>query len=69
MNLRPPPKSDDPAMNEWLEELYRFLKYPHFHQIRLVPRATPSESSEGVFYMDTDHYAKIHNGTDFQNLY
>lgn len=69
MNLRPPPPKNSPDFDDWLKELYEFLKYPHFHQIRMVPRNTASESEEGVFYMDSDHYAKIHNGTDFQNLY
>ena len=70
MNLRPPPPKDDPAFDDWLEELYEFLKYPHFHQIRFVERATPSESVVGtVFYDSDDDKLKCHNDTDYQDLY
>ena len=69
MNLRPPPKTGNSEFDDWAEEVYRFLQYPHFRQIRFIAMANASESEEGVFYYDTDHYAKIHNGTAFQNLY
>ena len=70
MNLRPPPPKDSPDFDDWMMEAYEFLKYPHFHQIRLVPRSNASESEKGVLYMDDDDdKAKIHNGTSFQDLY
>jgi hypothetical protein len=70
LNLRPPPSKDSPDFDDWMQELYEFLKYPHFHQIRMVERSTASESQKGVFFLDSDdNIAKIHNGTDFQNLY
>ena len=70
MNLRPPPPKDSTDFDAWMQECYRFLQYPHFHQIRLIGRETASESKEGVFYMDSDdHKAKIHDDTAFKDLY
>ena len=70
MNLRAPPITDNTEINEWLDELYEYLKYPHFHQIRFIERATPSESEEGTVYYDSDdNKLKCHNGTDFEDLY
>ena len=70
-NLRPPPESKDlDEIRDWLDDLYEFLKYPHFRQIRFIKRTDPSESAEGVTYLDDDDdVLKCHNGTDFQDCY
>jgi hypothetical protein len=55
MNLKPPPASDDIVeLRKWCEELYEFLKYPAFHIINMVPRATCSDTTEGNIYYDSD---------------
>jgi hypothetical protein len=73
MNLKPPPETDDiKELLKWCkEDLYRFLQYPAFHQMMLVPRSSaPSDASEGVKYYDSDdHKEKTHNGTDWQDTY
>jgi len=70
-NLEPPPETNDINLwRDWFEKLYEFLKYPHFHQIRFIARATPSKSVKGVTYLDSDdNTMKTHNGTDFQDYY
>lgn len=71
MNLQPPPDTEDiEVLKKWCDELYEFLKFPHFHGFRLVPRASHSETEKGVFYYDSDDdKGKCHNGTAFQDLY
>jgi hypothetical protein len=71
MNLNPPPfGGTHEELLSWCNELYEFLKYPHFHAIRFIKRTTPPESAEGVTYLDDDDdKLKVHNGTDFQDCY
>lgn len=71
MNLRPPPDTNDiEELREWCSEMYEFLKFPHFHGIRLVPRASHSETQKGVIYYDSDTDKVVgHNGTAFQDFY
>jgi len=70
MNLRPPPITGNPELDDWLQEAYRFLQYPHFHQIRLIERATASEEKKGVIFLDSDDDTiKGHNGTTWKNFY
>ena len=55
MNLRPPPQTENiEDLRKWCEDLYEFLKFPHFHTIRFVPRASESDTSEGNLYYDSD---------------
>lgn len=60
MNLTPPPfrtgndKEDLDKLYEWVWHTYEFLKYPAFHVIRLVPRASKSDRQEGDLYYDSD---------------
>ena len=70
-NLEPPPTTSEPELlRDWMDKLYKYLKYPHFHQIRFIKRSTASESVEGVVYLDSDDdKLKCHNGTDFQDTY
>ena len=59
MNLSPPPvltgdtEQDIKILAGWVEEAYKFLKYPAFHIIRMVPRSAPSDTAEGNIYMDS----------------
>lgn len=72
MNLGPPPKTDDiKKLREWCDELYRFLQFPTFHQLRMVERSdAPDDTSTGVVYYDSDDdKLKCHNGTDWQDTY
>jgi len=55
MNLKPPPEGEDIIeLRKWCEELYEFLKYPCFHIINMVPRASCSNTTEGNIYYDSD---------------
>jgi len=55
MNIKPPPTTDDiHELRQWCEQVYEFLKFPHFHVIRLVPRASCADTSEGNVYYDSD---------------
>ena len=60
MNLKPPPdrtgddKKDIDALFEWAKDNYEYLKFPHFHVIRLIPRASCADTSEGNVYYDSD---------------
>lgn len=72
MNLRPPPDTDDiKVLRGWCNELYQFLQYPVFHQLKLYPRSdAPDDASAGVKYYDSDdNKEKTHNGTDWQDTY
>lgn len=73
MNLKPPPETDDlKVLVRWcVDELYPFLQYPVFHQMRLLGRSdAPSDTSAGVKYYDSDdNKEKTHNGTDWQDCY
>lgn len=72
MNLQPPPETDDiKILKGWCDELYAFLQFPVFHQIKFYPRSdAPDEAVEGVGYYDSDDDKfKIHNGTDWQDTY
>jgi len=55
MNLQPPPMDDDiTELRKWCEELYKFLQFPAFHVINMVPRASCDETTEGNIYYDSD---------------
>ena len=55
MNLQPPPITDDiEELRKWCEDLYEFLKFPHFHGINFVPRASMADTTEGNVYYDSD---------------
>jgi len=55
MNLNPPPQTDNiEDLRKWCQELYEFLKFPHFHMIRFVPRASLADISEKNLYYDSD---------------
>jgi len=72
MNLEPPPETDDvKVLKRWCDELYRFLKFPAFYQLKFMQRSdAPSEAVEGVVYYDSDDdKLKCHNGTDWQDTY
>lgn len=74
MNLRPPPSTNNLAeLRSWCEELYKFLQFPVFQTVRLLPRSEPTsddQTVDGVMYQDsTDHKLKVHNATDFQDTY
>jgi len=60
MNLRPPPDhANVKELKKWCDELYRFLQYPAFHQIRMVPRAQPTDESRGNMYFDDSANAMV----------
>ena len=71
MNLRPPPKTDNvDELLQWCKELYEFLKYPAFHMIRFVPRATISDTSEGnVYYDSDDEKLKVRDSDSWNDTY
>jgi hypothetical protein len=72
MNLRPPPEvADVQEIRKWCAELYRFLQYPAFQQIKLIPRSSaPTDTSEGVKYYDSDdHKEKTHDNSDWRDTY
>jgi len=73
MNLKPPPETDDiKKLVRWcIDELYPFLQFPAFYQLKLVPRSDAPDAAEaGVKYYDSDDdKEKTHNGTDWQDTY
>ena len=72
MNLMPPPQTEDiKVLKEWCDQLYEFLKFPVFYQIKLIQRSdAPSEEIGGVIYYDSDdEKLKCHNDTDWQDTY
>ena len=74
MNLRPPPQANNLSeLRKWCDDLYRFLQYPHFDSIRMVPRTAPTLGDQivnGTVYQDSgDDTLKVHNGTAFQDTY
>lgn len=72
MNLGPPPDTDDiNILKQWCDELYEFLKFPTFYQLKFMQRSdAPSEAIGGVVYYDSDdEKLKCHNDTDWQDTY
>lgn len=63
--LRPPPHNGSiEDLNAWAVELWNFLKYPHFHVIRFVPRSDRTSPNEGdVYYDSDDDKLKVRNGS------
>jgi len=72
LNLIPPPDTDDiKVLKEWCDDLYKFLQFPTFHQIKIIQRSdAPDEAIGGVIYYDSDdEKLKCHNDTDWQDTY
>ena len=70
MNLRPPPNAKDPEVAKWLKELYEFLKFPCFHAINFVPRASMSDTTEGnVYYDSDDDKLKVRDASSWNDTY
>jgi hypothetical protein len=74
MNIPAPPETGDiEDIREWLNELYKWIQFPHVNQIRFVPRSaapTGDGAAGGVTYYDSDDdKLKCHNDTAFQDTY
>lgn len=71
MNLLPPP--EDAGIDElrkWCNEVYEFLKFPFFHAINFVPRASCSDTTEGnVYYDSDDDKLKVRDSNSWNDTY
>ncbi len=54
MNLKPPPKTGDKEFDQWVTDLYEFLKYPIFQMVTLKPREDMDTPETGTIYYDSD---------------
>jgi len=68
VNLNTPPRfTDFQEFQQWIEDLYDFLKYPAYHLLKLVPRSTAPTSEEGLIYYDSDDNAPLfYDGTNWK---
>lgn len=71
MDLRPPPENATiEELQKWNRDLYRFLEFPTFELIRLIPRSTAPSGFTGLSYFDSiDNVVKIYNGTEYIDIY
>ena len=82
MNLRTPPEpppedADIQQLRDWIREhydwtllLYEFLKFPCFHLINLVPRASCADTTEGnVYYDSDDDKLKVRDSDSWNDTY
>ena len=71
MNLRPPPEDATlEDLKEWCDELYEFLKFPFFHVINFVPRASCADLTEGnVYYDSDDDKLKVRDSSAWKDTY
>ena len=68
-NLGPPPPKDSAAFDDWLNDLYEFLKHPTFHVVCFVPRSEPSSSEEGdTYYNSTSDKLNFYNGSAYEEI-
>lgn len=70
MDLRPPPENATiEELQKWNRDLYRFLEFPTFELLRLIPRSTAPSGFKGLSYFDeSDSTIKIYNGTEYISL-